>query len=130
MLPALSMVLAAALASSTPSSAVPLRPLQAPAASPAASVSAAASTYSATDLDTLRPLVGKTVEITGTPTTTGKSKTGTVMYLNFAGTHKAVALVFFVKGADAAGGADAGAKKATSEDDLKPFVGQGGQRQG
>ncbi len=76
-------------------------------------------TFSASDLDALRPNVGKTVEITGTPTGSGHSKTGSVLYLNFAGAHKGVALVFFVSG-----GADAGAKKAQSEEDIKPFVGK------
>ena len=122
MLPSVPLVLAVALITHVPTSAGPSRPLQAATASPAAAATTASS-YSATDLDALHPLVGQTVEITGTPTTTGKSKSGTVMYLNFAGAHKAVALVFFLKGAEA-GGADPGTKKAASEDDLKPFVGK------
>lgn len=124
MLPVASLVIAAALFTADKPPVAPA-PGQVPAAaspSPAAGGDVAGS-YNAGDLDTLRPLVGKTVEITGTPTATGKSKSGTVMYLNFAGAHKAVALVFFTGGA-AATGADPGARKATSEDDLKPFVGK------
>lgn len=116
MLPIASLVLAAALftspAAPAPGLPLPPRPMQ------GASGDAVPS-FNASDLDTLRPQVGKMVEITGTPTATGKSKTGSVMYLNFGAAHKAVALVFFT-----GGGADAGAKKAQSEDDLKPFVGK------
>lgn len=121
MLPIASFVLAAVLASTAPAPA----PLQAPAASPAASPAAdAPATFNASDLDTLRPNVGKEVIVTGTPTGSGHSKSGNVLYLNFAGAHKAVALVFFVSGGGGAAGADAGAKKAQTEDDIKPFVGK------
>ncbi len=122
MLPIVSLVIATAL--STVAIHAPA-PLQAPAAtaSPAAPGGEAAESYNASDLDALRPNVGKDVEITGTPTGSGHSKSGNVIYLNFAGAHKGVALVFFVSSA-AAGGADTGAKKAQSEDDLKPFIGK------
>ena len=124
MLPLASLVLAAVLSTAAPAPLTPA-PRQAPAASPAPSAAGTdgAATYPAADLDTLRPLVGQTVEITGTPTATGKSKSGNVLYLNFAAAHQAVALVFFLKpsGAEAA---DPGTKKAASEDDLKPFVGK------
>lgn len=121
MLPLASLVLATALAAIAPAPA----PRQAPAASPAASPAAEApATYDASDLDTLRANVGKEVVVTGTPTGSGHSKSGSVLYLNFAGAHKAVALVFFVGGGGGAGGADAGAKKAQTEDDIRPFVGK------
>ena len=127
MLPIASLVLAAALSSNAPASMTPA-PRQAPAPAVATPTPAAAGdvagSHNASDLDTLRPLVGKTVEITGTPTATGKSKSGNVLYLNFAGAHQAVALVLFLEAGAGEAGADSGAKKAASEDDLKPFVGK------
>lgn len=123
MLPIAPSIIAAVLAISAVTSPAPL---QAPAAtaSPAALAEEVPS-FNASDLDALRPNVGKEVEITGTPSNAGHSKSGTVLYLNFAGAHKGVALVFFVSSGATAGGADAGAaKKAQSEEDIKPFVGK------
>ena len=115
-------VAAILFATTVPALSVP-PPLPAPTQAPSPAAGDKAVSYNAADLDTLRPLVGKSVEITGTPTGTGKSKSGNVLYLNFAGAHQAVALVFFLSGS-AASGADPGTRKAASEDDLKPFVGK------
>lgn len=123
MLPTASLVLAAILSTTSLRTAAPLQ-APAPTTTPAApAATETPATYNATDLDTLRPLVGKDVEITGTPTGSGHSKSGNVAYLNFAGAHKGVALVFFLSGG-AAAGADTGAKKAQSEDDIRAFVGK------
>ena len=75
-----------------------------------------AAPLDATDTNTLRQSVGKQVEVEGTPTKTGLSKSSTVAYLNFGGAHQGVALVFFLKpGTSGAFG---------SEDDLKQYVGK------
>lgn len=71
---------------------------------------------SPTDTATLRQHLGEQVEVEGTPTATGVSKSGTVAYLNFAGAHQGVALVFFLQ--QGRGGGFGG------EADLKPYVGK------
>ena len=70
----------------------------------------------ATDASLLRPFVGQDVTVKGTVTGSGAGKSGKVAYLNFAGAHKGVALVFFLKPGTTG--------KAGTEDDLKPFVGK------
>ena len=70
----------------------------------------------ALDVATLRPHLGETVEVHGTPTGSGHNKTGSIAYLNFAGPHQAMALVFFLKPNQPG--------KAGTEDDVKPFVGK------
>ena len=96
---------------------------QSPATSPAVASSppaAAATPLAADDLDTLRAHLSQTVDVLGVPTGTGRSKTGTVVYLNFGPAHKALAVVAFL----GSGAADPAAHKVQSEDDLKPFVGK------
>ena len=96
--------------------AVPGSPLRA-APTPAATASPAADAPpDAADLAALRPHVGEQVKVRGTPTGTGHSKAGNVGYLNFAGAHQAVALVFFFKPGQTG--------SLASEDDLKSYVGK------
>ena len=94
----------------------PLRaaPTPAAAASPAASV--ADTPLDATDAAALRGHLNEQVKVRGTPTGTGHSKAGNVAYLNFAGAHQAVALVFFFKSGQTG--------TLTSEEDIKQFVGK------
>ena len=80
----------------------------------------AAAALAVDDLDTLRAHLGQAVDVRGTPTGTGHSKTGTVTYLNFAPAHRALAVVAFLS----PGTSDPAAKKVQGEDDLKPFVGK------
>ena len=75
-----------------------------------------AAPLSPTDLATLRGHIGDQVEVQGTPTATGVSKSGTVAYVNFAGAHQGLALVFFLK-PNLQGGFG-------SEADLKQYVGK------
>ncbi len=90
-------------------------------AAPTAAPSVAATVALAVDdLETLRGHLNETVDVRGTPTATGHSKSGTVTYLNFGPAHRAVAVVAFLGGASA----DPAARKVQSEDDLKPFVGK------
>lgn len=89
---------------------------------PAATASPAIATLPADNLDILRAHLGEIVDVSGTPTGTGRSKTGTVTYLNFGKAHAAVAVVAFLS---ATASSEPGAHKVQSEDDLKPFVGKG-----
>ena len=90
-----------------------------PASVPVATA-AAGTVLAADDLETLRGHLGQVVDVRGTPTATGHSKTGTVAYLNFGPAHQALAVVAFLGG----GAGDPAARKVGSEDDLKPFVGK------
>ncbi len=84
---------------------------------PAATASPAASTpLDALDAAALRGHLNEQVKVRGTPTASGHSKAGNVGYLNFAGAHQAVSLVFFFKPGQTGA--------LSSEDDLKPFVGK------
>ena len=69
-----------------------------------------------TDLATLRGHLNEQVEVQGTPTKTGVNKSGTIVYMNFAGAHQGVALVFFLKVGQTGG--------ITGEADLKQYVGK------
>ncbi len=75
-----------------------------------------AAPLSPTDLATLRGHIGDQVEVQGTPTATGVSKSGTIAYVNFAGAHQGLALVFFLKPSMQGG--------FGSEADLKQYVGK------
>jgi hypothetical protein len=64
---------------------------------PAAAAAADATIYAPTDLEKLKPLIGKTVKLEGTVAKGGESKSKTVRYLNFSDKiGESVALVFFV----------------------------------
>ena len=93
-----------------------LRAAPTPAATASPAASAADTSLDALDAASLRTHVNEQVKIQGTPTGTGHSKAGNVAYLNFAGAHQAVALVFFLKPGQTG--------SLTSEDDLKQFVGK------
>ena len=93
----------------------------APTPTTAPSPAAAAAPLAVEDLEGLRTHLNETVDVRGTPATTGHSKTGTVTYLNFGPAHKALAVVAFLS---AGAGGDAAAHKVQSEDDLKAFVGK------
>ena len=95
-------------------------PAPAKPSTPAAAASPAAA-LAVDDLDTLRAHLGETVDVRGTPTGTGHSKTGSVTYLNFGPAHKALSAVAFLS---ATASSDPGARKVRGEDDLKPFVGK------
>ena len=90
----------------------------APAATPTASAppAAAAEPLDALDTAKLRPHANEKVEVRGTPTGSGRNKSGSIAYLNFAAAHQAMSLVFFLKPGQAG--------KAGTLDDLKPFVGK------
>ena len=75
-----------------------------------------AAPLSPTDMATLRGHLNEQVEVQGTPTATGASKSGTIVYMNFAGAHQGVALVFFLKAGQSGG--------ITGEADLKQYVGK------
>ena len=75
-----------------------------------------AAPLDATDTNALRPNIGKQVEVQGTPTKTGVSKSSTVAYLNFGVAHQGVALVFFLKQGQGGG--------FGSEEDLKQYIGK------
>ncbi|MBE7213057.1 MAG: hypothetical protein INR65_18755 [Gluconacetobacter diazotrophicus] len=93
-------------------------PLLRAAPTPAATASPAAADapLDAADLAALRPHVNEKVKVRGTPTNSGHSKAGNVGYLNFAGAHQGVALVFFFKSGETGA--------LASEDDLKQYVGK------
>ena len=111
----LSIACAAALTAAPGS---PLSPAVQAAPAPAAASPAAAADTSldATDANALRGHLNEQVKIHGTPTVSGHSKSGNVAYLNFAGAHQGVALVFFIK-------ADKTSAVA-SEDELKAYIGK------
>ena len=111
------------LASTGVSSAQSSGPATAPGKTAPTAVPAPAATavLAVDDLETLRGHLNETVDVRGTPTTTGHSKTGTVTYLNFGPAHRAVAVVAFLSPNN---GADPAAHKVQGEDDLKPFVGK------
>ena len=90
-------------------------------ATPATTAPPAVAVLAVDDLDTLRAHLAETVDVRGTPTGTGRSKTGSVTYLNFGPAHKALSVVAFLS---ATASSDPGARKVQSEDDLKPFVGK------
>ena len=73
----------------------------------------------ANDLAALRAHMKQIVEVRGTPTAAGHSKSGTVLFLNFARPHEGLSLVFFVNGKSKAPD-DRGAH---SPGDIEPFVG-------
>ncbi len=53
-------------------------------------------TFPVTDLEAMKPYVGRTVAVEGTVTAAGKSGSGTVHYLNFSKPFwKSIALIFF-----------------------------------
>lgn len=67
--------------------------------------------YSALDVKTLTPLVGKTIRIEGTPLDFGENKTGTILYVHFSNNYReSVSLVFF--------------KKRLAKDALNGFIGK------
>ena len=96
-------------------------PTTAPTLTAAPSPASTTAPLAVEDLEGLRTHLNETVDVRGTPTTTGHSKTGTVTYLNFGPAHRALAVVAFLS---AGSGADPAAHKVQSEDDLKAFVGK------
>ncbi len=74
----------------------------------------------ASDITALRPHLGEMVDVRGTPAATGRTKSGTVIFLNFSShPHEGLSLVFFVKPSSST---TAGPVRDTA--DLQRFVGQ------
>ena len=85
---------------------------------PAPTVGSAPTTFDAADLAALRAHLGQFVEVRGTPLATGHSKTGNVLFLNFARPHQGLSLVFFVEAA----AKNPGGPGARSLESIEPFV--------
>ena len=79
----------------------------------------AASPLDALDAAALRAHMGQFIEVHGTPTAAGHSKTGTVLFLNFARMHEGLSLVFFVD----AKATVPDATRPHGPEDIQPFVG-------
>ena len=99
-----------------------VQPLQAPAAG--GQNAPAGNSLDATDTVAARGHLGEFVEIKGTPTGTGASKSGTTLYLNFTRQRgSAVTVVFFLPKGNATPSNGAGTRPASVEN-LKQFVGK------
>ena len=93
-------------------------PVNVPAPVSAAPTVGSTPTLDAQDLAALRAHLGQFAEVRGTPLATGHSKTGNVLFLNFARPHQGLSLVFFVPPA-ANNSAGPGARSLES---IEPFV--------